>query len=108
MAWTNRIVATLDEYKNKEGVLRHRWEVTRPENEEGKHLAEGLQKTGYYMKDGELKRGYPQPLTKYEMNWIRNNWARIIEALDPPPGATSVKPSVTAGPETGGKEKPIL
>ena len=89
MAWVTKVLQVLDEHKDKEGVLRSRWEIVRPENEEtGKHFAEALQKTGYYMKNGELTRGYAQALTKYDLRYIRDNWSRIGEALDPPPGAT--------------------
>ena len=97
MAWTTKVLAVLGEHHDKEGRLKSKWEITRPENEEGKHFSEGLQKTSFYMKDGELKRGYPQALTKYDLRWIKDNWAKIGEAIDPPPGA-AVAPKPAAAP----------
>jgi hypothetical protein len=37
------------------------------------------------MKDGVLTRGYPQILTSYDLNYIRDNWAVIRAAMDPAP-----------------------
>ncbi len=99
MAWTTRVLQVLEEYKNKEGTLKHRWEITRVENDDGKHMDECLQKTSYYVKDGVAKRGYPQALNKYDMRWIRNNWSKISEALDPAPGESAPSSNTAKNPE---------
>ena len=89
-SWVTKVLTVLSEYKNQEGVLRHRWEIVQPTNEEtGKHFAPALQKTGFYVKDGELRRGYAQGLTVYDLNYMQKNWDKIIAALTPAPKSAS-------------------
>src|SRR3990167_3013301 len=108
MSWIIKVVTVLAENKNREGELKSKWEITRPENDEtGKHFAEGLQKTSYYMKDGELKRGYPQPLTIYDLKWIKNNWIKILEAIDPTPGQPASPPEPASPTEAEIEEVPF-
>lgn len=93
--WTTVVLTVLSEYHNKDGVLKHKWEITRLESDEGKHFSPGLQKTSFYMKNGEQKRGYPQPLTEYDMKFIRDNWDKIIAAMNPAPATTAASPAPT-------------
>ncbi len=86
--WKDVVLKVLKENKDKDGVLRSKWEIVRPENDEGKHFSPGLVKTGYYKKDGEIVRGFPQILTQYDLNYIRDNWAAIRAAMDPAPTAS--------------------
>lgn len=95
--WTTKILKVLGEYRNKEGELKSKWEVTRQENDEGKHFSPGLQKTSYYKKEGVETRGFPQALSQYDLNWIRDNWASIRAAMDPPP-APEAAPAQTTPP----------
>ena len=91
-SWVTKVLTVLSEYKNQEGVLRHRWEIIQPTNEEtGKHFAPALQKTGFYQKDGELKRGYAQAFTIYDLNYVKNNWDNILAALTPAPKTAAPK-----------------
>ena len=95
MAWTNKVLIVLAEQKNKDGALKSRWEIIQPTDEEhGKHFAPALQKTSFYVKDGELKRGYAQALTVYDMNWVRDNWDKVMAGLNPAPVA-SAQPTPT-------------
>jgi hypothetical protein len=96
-------LAVLGEYKNKDGVLKSRWEIVRPEND-GKHYAPGLQKTSYYIKDGVETRGFAQALSLYDLNFVRDNWSKIREALDPVPGSSPAAAAQAAAPEAIAEE----
>ena len=89
--WKDVVIKVLKENFDKDKVLRSKWEIVRPENDEGKHFSPGLVKTGYYTKDGVLTRGFPQILTQYDLNYIRDNWAAIRAAMDPAPAAETPK-----------------
>jgi len=102
MAWTTKVLSVLSESKNKAGELKSRWEIIQPTNEaENKHFAPALQKTSFYTKDGELKRGYAQALTIYDLNYVRENWNKIIAAMTPAPAAAAP----TAAPESDSIEE---
>ena len=96
--WKDVVLKVLKENKDKDGVLRSKWEIVRPENDEGKHFSPGLVKTGYYVKDGTLTRGFPQILTQYDLNYIRDNWAMIRAAMDPAPASEQAAPAQTEPP----------
>ncbi len=86
MSWETKVLIVIEEQHKQNGELKAKWEITRPVNEsEGKQFERGLQKTGYYAKNGEIQRGYPQPLTVADLNWISENWAKICTAILPPP-----------------------
>jgi len=82
MAWVNRVLVVLEDVMYKD-ELKAKWEIIRPEDGNGKHYAAGLAKTSYYKNktDGALTRGFPQILTKYDMDWIDKNRTRINEAI---------------------------
>jgi len=84
MAWTTKVLKVLktNEWKGK---LKAKFEITQQENSEGKHFAAGLQKTGYYEKDGEVVRGYQQPFTTGDLTWLAENWSDVISAMNPGP-----------------------
>ncbi len=77
MAWTTKVLKVLDEYKDKEGVLKNRREIVRLENSDGKHFDPMFQKTSFYMKDGVLTRGYAQGLNKHDFKWLGENQAEV-------------------------------
>lgn len=104
MAWTTKILKVLGEYRNKEGQLKSKWEITQPWNDE-KHFAPGIQKTSFYLKDGIETRGFAQALTSYDLNYIRDNWATIRAAMDPAP--TGDAPAAQATPPADIEEVPF-
>lgn len=102
--WKDVVLKVLQENFDKDKVLRSKWEVVRPENDEGKHFSPGLVKTGYYVKEGALTRGFPQILTSYDLNWIRDHWTEIRSAMDPAP-ASDPKPAQTPPPQNADIEE---
>ena len=95
-SWENKVLKVMSEYKNKEGVLKHRWEIVQPTNGD-KHFAPTIQKTSYYLKDGVETRGYPQGLSKYDMNWLSEHWQEAMALLSPGPAKTEAsKPASEA------------
>jgi hypothetical protein len=80
--WTTKVLKVLDEYKDKEGVLKNRREIVRLENGEGKHFDPQFQKTSFYLnKDGVQTRGYAQGLNKHDFKWIDEHRKDIDAAL---------------------------
>ena len=72
MAWETQVLKVIKEYRNKDGDLKYKWEITRLANGD-KHFAPGLQKTSFYKKEGIEARGYAQSLTEYDLAWIAEN-----------------------------------
>lgn len=89
MAWERKTLGLIAEVKDRDGKLKHRWEISRQTNEaEDKKFARDLTQTREYVKDGQ-KKTFSFHLTKQDLNWIRDNWDKIAMAMDPPPAAAA-------------------
>ena len=90
MAWTKKILKVLGENKKKDGTLFSKWEIVQNcKDDSDQKMKPELHKTGFYIKDGALVRGFPQGLTTYDLNWIREHWNEIRQWLDPAPGTAT-------------------
>ena len=90
MSWTKKILKVLGENKKKDGTLFSKWEIIQNcKDDSDQKMKPELHKTGFYMKDGAMVRGFPQGLTTYDLNWIRDHWNEIRQWLDPAPGTSA-------------------
>jgi hypothetical protein len=97
MAWERKTLKVLAEIKDRDGKLKHRWEITRKVNEaEDKKFARELTKTSFYVKDG-VNKEFSVHLPKADLTWIVERAAKLWLELDPPPEVP--KPAPAAEPE---------
>jgi hypothetical protein len=102
--WEDRVLKSWGEYKPK-GVLKSRWELVQAvEIATGKKLSAAIQKTGFYLKDQKIVRGFPQPLSIYDVREIADNLETLLSLFRSVPGyvssqKTPIPSSVNPKPE---------
>ena len=91
--WEDRVLKTWGEYMPK-GVLKSRWELVQAvEIATGKKLSAGIQKVRFYLKDQKIVRGYPQPLSIYDVREIAGNLETLLSLFQSVPGYVSSQKS---------------